>query len=298
MEEHMPSKSILSVIQSGAVLVSDGATGTNLQQRGLPAGVPPDEWVFDNPEAVLQLHRDFIAAGSNIILTDTFGATNLRLRGSKYEGKALELNERAASLARQAAAGTEVYVAGSLGPVGALIKPFGPLSPEEVRLAYAEQARALTDGGVDLLVIETQFSLEEALAALDGVQQNSYLPVVVSFSYDQGTRTMMGVKASQVMDTFSRRGVMAIGANCGKSLQTMQQVVEEMAAAETGVPIWSKPNAGMPIPGTMPARYDTTPEQMGEAAARLVAGGAQIVGGCCGTTPQHLAAIAAVVLQQ
>jgi len=228
-------------------------------------------------------------------LTDTFGATSLRLRGSKYEGKAIELNKRAAELAHQAADPYNVYVAGSLGPVGGLIKPYGPLSPEEVGAAYAEQAKALTEGGVDLLVIETQFSLEEALAALDGTQRNSYLPIVVSFSYDQGTRTMMGVKASQVVNTFKNRGVAAIGANCGKSLATMEQVIQEMVAAQPGVPIWSKPNAGLPVPGTVPAQYDTTPEQMGEAAVRLVRAGAQIVGGCCGSSPAHVMAIAEAV---
>ena len=291
----MQGTSFILELQRGSVLVADGATGTNLQQRGLPAGSPPDEWVFDNPEAVVQLHRDFVAAGSNIILTDTFGATSLRLRGSKYEGKAIELNKRAAELAHQAADPYNVYVAGSLGPVGGLIKPYGPLSPEEVGAAYAEQAKALTEGGVDLLVIETQFSLEEALAALDGTQRNSYLPIVVSFSYDQGTRTMMGVKASQVVNTFKNRGVAAIGANCGKSLATMEQVIQEMVAAQPGVPIWSKPNAGLPVPGTVPAQYDTTPEQMGEAAVRLVRAGAQIVGGCCGSSPAHVMAIAEAV---
>ncbi len=155
--------------------------------------------------------------------------------------------------------------------------------------------RLLTEAGVDVLVIETQFSMEEAIAALDGALQNSYLPVVLSFSYDSGTRTMMGVKPSQVVAAFKSRGVAALGANCGKSLDTMEQVIKEMVAAEPGVPIWAKPNAGLPVPGTMPARYDITPEQMGEAAVRLVQAGAQIVGGCCGTTPTHLAAIAAAV---
>ena len=291
----MTDKNFVTELQSGVILVADGATGTNLQQRGLPPGRAPDEWVFDNPEAVIQLHRDFINAGSNLILTDTFGATSLRLRGSNYEGKAVELNQRAVELARQAVGDHDVFVAGSLGPVGGLIQPYGPLSLDDVREAYAEQAKALTKGGVDLMVIETQFSLEEALAALEGVQKNSSLPIIVSFSYDKGTRTMMGVKPSQVMETFSRRGVAAIGANCGKSLETNQQVIEEMAAAQTGVPIWAKPNAGLPIPGTIPAKYDTTPEQMGAVAVRLVQAGAQIVGGCCGTTPAHLAAIAASV---
>jgi 5-methyltetrahydrofolate--homocysteine methyltransferase len=291
----MRGMSFVLELQRGKVLVADGATGTNLQQRGLPAGVPPDEWVLDNPEAVLQLHRDFVAAGSNIILTDTFGATSLRLRGSKYEGRSTELNLRAVELARQAAEPNGVFVGGSLGPVGALLKPYGPLTPEEVSAAYAEQAKVLTEAGVDLLVIETQFSIEEAIAALDGAVKSSYLPVVVSFSYDKGVRTMMGVKPEQVVAAFKSRGIAALGANCGKSLETMEQVIKEMAAAKPGIPIWAKPNAGIPVAGAIPAHYDTTPEQMGEAAVRLAQAGAQIVGGCCGTTPAHLAAIAAAV---
>jgi 5-methyltetrahydrofolate--homocysteine methyltransferase len=167
---------------------------------------------------------------------------------------------------------------------------------EEVRQAYAEQAAALTAGGVDLLVIETQFSLEEAQAAVEGARSASHLPLVISFSFDKGVRTMMGVKPSQVVDTFTGLGVAAIGANCGKSLEFMEKVVQEMASVQTGIPIWAKPNAGMPVPGTTPAQYDTTPEQMAQATVRLVQAGAQVVGGCCGSAPAHIAAIAAAIL--
>jgi 5-methyltetrahydrofolate--homocysteine methyltransferase len=292
----MQGKSFILELQRGARLVADGATGTNLQQRGLPAGVAPDEWVIDNPNAVLQLHSDFVAAGSNIILTNTFGATSLRLRGSKFEGQAVELNQQAVALARQAAEPYGVFVGGSLGPVGGLLKPYGALEVDEVRQTYAEQAAALTTGGVDLLVIETQFSLEEAQAAVEGARSTSHLPLVISFSYDKGVRTMMGVKPSQVMEIFSGMGVAAVGANCGKSLEFMEKVVLEMATAQAGFPIWAKPNAGMPIPGTTPAQYDTTPEQMAQAAVRLVQAGAQVVGGCCGSTPAHIASIAAAIL--
>jgi 5-methyltetrahydrofolate--homocysteine methyltransferase len=293
----MHGKSFLLELQRGAVLISDGATGTNLQQRGLPAGVSPDEWVFDHPAAIVQLHREFVEAGSNIILTATFGGTSLRLIGSQSEGRAAELNEKAAGLARQAAEPYGVFVGGSMGPVGALLKPYGPLEVDEVRAAYTEQAAALTRGGVDLLVIETQFAMEEARAALEGAQQASHLPVVVSFSFDQGKRTMMGVKPSQVVNSFKELGVAAVGANCGKSLEFMEQIIQEMAALQSGIPLWAKPNAGMPKPGTSPAEYDTTPEQMAEATLRLVQAGAQIVGGCCGNTPAHIAAIAAAVRQ-
>lgn len=291
----MLGKSFILELQRGKILIADGATGTNLQQRGLPAGTPPDEWVFDNPQAVVGLHSDFVAAGSNIILTDSFGGSSLRLKGSKAVGRAIELNQRAAALARQAAEPFGVFVGGSIGPVGGLLKPYGPISPEDVQAAIAEQAKALTEAGVDLLVIETQFALEEALAAFSGARSASHLPIVVSFSYDSGMRTMMGVKPSQVVQAFKDKGVAALGANCGKSLEFMEKIIQEMAAVQAGIPIWAKPNAGLPIAGSDPAQYDTTPEQMGQAALRLVQAGAQIVGGCCGSTPEHVAAIAAAV---
>lgn len=289
------ASSFLDRLQAGEILVVDGATGTNLQSRGLQPGESPDDWVFDQPEEILRLHDDFIEAGADIILTDTFGATSIRLKDSRYADQVPELNRRAAELARQAAAASGALVAGSLGPVGGLLKPFGALEPAQVTAAYGEQASALSEAGVDFLLIETQFALEEALAALQGVQSASDLPVVVSFSYDKGVRTMMGVRPAQVIETFKPLGVAALGANCGKSLEFMEQIVKEMTAANSGLPIWAKPNAGMPIPGTFPAQYDTTPEQMGEVAVRLVQAGAQIVGGCCGTTPAHLRAIAQAV---
>jgi len=287
----------LERLAQDAPLVADGATGTNLQRRGLPAGMAPDEWVFDHPEQILQLHQDFIQAGSQIILTDTFGGSSLRLRDSKVAGRAVELNRRAVELARQAADPYAVYVAGSIGPTGALLKPYGPLEADEARAAFAEQAAALSSSGVDLLVIETQFDLQEAQAAVEGLRQVTDLPFVVSFSFDKGVRTMMGVKPVQVVENFLPFGPAALGANCGKSLETMQQIVEEMAAAAAGVPIWAKPNAGMPVPGTFPAQYDTTPEQMGQAALDLLKAGARIIGGCCGSSPEHIAAVAVAVRQ-
>jgi 5-methyltetrahydrofolate--homocysteine methyltransferase len=287
----------LQRLAEGKPLVADGATGTNLQRRGLPAGMSPDEWVFEQPEQVVKLHLDFIQAGSQIILTDTFGATHIRLGDSRLAGRAVELNQRAVQLAHQAADLHDVYVAGSMGPTGALLKPYGPLEPEQARAAFAEQAGALAQAGVDLLVIETQFDLQEALAALEGARQATDLPVVVSFSFDKGVRTMMGVKPLQVVETFKPFKLAAMGANCGKSLESTLQVIQEMAASNPGVPIWAKPNAGMPIPGTFPAQYDTSPQQMGAAAVGLIQAGAQIVGGCCGSSPEHIAAIAAAVQQ-
>ena len=290
------AKTFLERLNAGEILVADGATGTNYQTMGIEIGVPPEEWVFDKPENVLALHRAFVDAGSDIILTCTFGGTRLRTRDSKYADRAPELNRRAAELARQAASTREgVLVAGSMGPTGMLMEPFGELTPAAAADAYAEQAAALTEGGVDLLLLETFFALEEALAAIEGAKRASALPLVVSFSYDQGTRTMMGLSPTQVVQAIAPLGVAAIGANCGKSLDAMEQVVQEMAALKTGVPLWIKPNAGLPRMDGDVARYDTAPATMGEFAARFVQTGARIVGGCCGNSPTHVAAIAHAV---
>ena len=282
-------------LSAGEILVADGATATNYQQMGMTIGVAPEEWVFDQPDKVLGLHRAFIAAGSDIILTDTFGATSPRLRESPYAGRTTDLNRRAVALAREAASTRPgVLVAGSMGPTGMLMEPFGELTPAAAADAYAEQASALADGGVDLLLLETFFALEEALASIEGVRRASALPIVVSFSFDQGTRTMMGVSPTRVVEAIAPLGVAAVGANCGRSLEDMERVVHEFAALHAGIPLWIKPNAGLPRMVGDIARYDMGPAEMAEYARRFIDAGARIVGGCCGSSPEHVAAIAAV----
>jgi 5-methyltetrahydrofolate--homocysteine methyltransferase len=288
------SQLFLDRLNSGKTLVSDGATGTNLQKMGLKPGMSPEVWVMEQPQKILDLEKAFVEAGSDIILTCTFGGTRFRLADGNYANRVVEVNHRAVELAHQAASTREgVMVAGSIGPVGALIKPYGPLSVVEVTSAYFEQARALIEAGVDLLVIETQFSLEEAQAALAAVRQASDLPVVVSFSYDRGLRTMMGVKPAQVIKTFQPLGVAAIGANCGTTLENMEVIIKEYAELAPGLLLWSKPNAGMPhLNEDQETVFDVTAEEMGAVAIRYVQAGARIVGGCCGNTPGHVAKIA------
>jgi 5-methyltetrahydrofolate--homocysteine methyltransferase len=285
--------SFLDRLNAGELLVADGGTGTSYQEMGLPIGVAPEEWVEDHPERVLGLHRAFIEAGSDIILTDTFGGTSIRLRETRFAGRAGELNRRAAQLARQAASGTGVMVAGSIGPTGMLMEPLGELTVTAAADAYEEQAAGLVEGGVDLLLLETFFALDEALAAIDGVRRATSLPLVVSFSFDQSTRTMMGLSPTTMVNAISPLGVAAIGANCGRSLEDMEKVVDELAGLNAGIPIWIKPNAGLPRMDGDVARYDTTPQTMAAFAERFIAAGASIVGGCCGSSPAHVAAIAA-----
>jgi 5-methyltetrahydrofolate--homocysteine methyltransferase len=283
-------------LKAGEILVADGATATNYQQAGLEIGVAPEAWVYDLPDRVRALHRAFAEAGSDIILTDTFGGTSLRLRESPFGDRASELNRRAAGLAREAAPARDgVLVAGSMGPTGRLMEPLGDLTHAAAVEAFAEQAGALAAGGVDLLVLETFFALDEALAAIEGARSASTLPLVVSFSFDQGTRTMMGLSPTQVVQAIAPLDVTAVGANCGKSLEAMEAVVREMAALDAGLPLWVKPNAGLPRMDGDVARYDTTPETMAAYAERFIEIGAKIVGGCCGSSPAHVAAIAAAV---
>jgi len=291
----MTKPTFLDRIKAGDILISDGATGTNLQARGLPVGQPSDVWVLENPQEVIRLHRDFIAAGSNLILTNTFGGSRTNLSKRGLTDKIALMNQRAVELAKTAAEGTQTLIAGSMGPLAEMLQPFGTLPEGEAQAAYAEQAQTLTEAGVDLLVIETQFDLTEAMAAVRGARSVSSLPLVVSFSYDRGKRTMMGVKPAQVAEQFAEMQVNALGINCGKSLEDNFNALKELRAA-TNLPIWFKPNAGMPHSAADGSTYfDFTPEQMAEHAADWIAAGAQIVGGCCGTSPEHLAAVARAV---
>jgi len=281
-------------LKAGEILVADGATATNYQQMGMAIGVAPEAWLFEEPERVIALHRAFIEAGSDIILTDTFGATSPRLRESPYAGRTADVNHRGAKLAREAVSNRPgILVAGSMGPTGLLMDPLGELTPSAAADAYAEQAAALSQGGVDLLLLETFFALDEALAAIEGVRRASALPLVVSFSFDRGTRTMMGLSPAQVIEAIAPLGMAAIGANCGRSLEDMMHVVQEFAALDAGIPLWVKPNAGLPSMVGDIARYDTSPVEMGVYARRFLDAGAQVVGGCCGSAPEHVAAIAA-----
>jgi 5-methyltetrahydrofolate--homocysteine methyltransferase len=288
----------LERLNSGEILVADGATGSNLQKMGLKPGKPPEDLIIDDPDILLKLESSFVEAGSDIILTCTFGGTRMRMKDSQYQDRAPEVNIRAAEIARKAASKrTDVLVAGSMGPVGALLKPYGTLDEADVKATFAEQAKALTDGGVDFLLIETMFAFEETNAAFAGARSATDLPIVVSFSYDRGTRTMMGIKPKDVIKKYSEMGAVLVGANCGTTLENMEAVVKEYAGAVPNFPLWVKPNAGVPHMDieTEQGVYDMTPEDMGNYAKKYVELGAKVVGGCCGNTPEHIAAIVRAV---
>ncbi len=294
----MVEHSFLSKLNRKAILVSDGATGTNLIARGLPGGAIAESWVLEKPEKIIQLHKDFIEAGADIILTCTFNASSIRLSGTALEGKSNEINRKAVELAKIAVGEGDIFIAGSMGPVGQLLKPYGPLEVDEVKNAYADQAHSISEAGADLLVIETQFDLAEVNAAIQGARLASELPLVVSISYDRGKRTMMGVSPSQAGKELESLPVDVIGINCGRSLdENLQNLID--LRQTTSKPIWFKPNAGLPhLDQEGKTVYDVSPELMGSNASGWLAAGAQIIGGCCGTSPDHLREIARRVKMQ
>lgn len=277
-------------LRSGEILVTDGATGTMLQNEGLEPGRVPEAWILERPDTIRALHKSYVQAGANIILTCSFGGNRYRLENDGLADRVVEINRRAAELARQAA-GENVFVAGDMGPTGQLLQPFGPLSPEDMRLAYAEQARGLAEGGADFLLIETMSDLGEAEAAIAGARSATPLPIVCTFSFDSHGRTMMGLTPETVAQTIGPL-VDAVGANCGRDPQEYIGFIQAIRRVVPEALIWAKPNAGLPHLVEDTVVYDATPTKMGQVALDMVEVGAQIVGGCCGTTPEHVAAVA------
>jgi 5-methyltetrahydrofolate--homocysteine methyltransferase len=288
----------LERLTAGKVLVADGATGTNLQKMGLKAGRAPEDLVIDQPDLLLKLESSFVEAGSDIILTCTFGGTRLRMKDSKYQDRAPEINARAVELARKAASSRpDVLIAGSIGPTGSIMKPYGPMTAEQAFETFAEQAKALSTGGVDFLLIETMFAMDETDAAFNAARSVSDLPIVVSFSYDRGVRTMMGVKPKDVAKKYKEMGAILVGANCGTTLENMEAILKEYGETIPDLGLWAKPNAGVPHMDikTEQDMYDMTPADMAAYVRKYVDLGARVVGGCCGSTPDHIAAIVKAV---
>ncbi len=289
------NKDILTRLQSDSVIVADGAMGTMLQAAGLPPGASPEGWLLDNPDAVRDVHRAYVEAGANMVLTCTFGGTRARLERSGLAERLAEINRRAVEIAREAA-GDEVYVAGDIGPLGEFLAPLGKMTYEQAVAIFAEQAAALAQAGVDVLYIETMSDLNEIRAAVEGAQQAGLdIPVFATLSFDSHGRTNMGVRPEQAAEMLVSLGVAAFGANCGATLEMTEGAVAKMHAIAPQALLIAKPNAGKPRLVEQEVVYDAMPEDMAEYARKFVALGARVVGGCCGSTPAHIAAIAAAV---
>ncbi len=282
----------LTRLTSGLPVVADGAMGTMLQAAGLPPGKTGEFWVLERPDAIAAVHRAYVEAGAELILTCTFGGTRPRLERSGLADRVAEVNRRAVEIAREAAAG-RAFVAGDIGPLGELLAPLGKRSYEEAVDLFAEQAAALAEAGADVLYIETMSALEEARAAVEGARRAApYLPITLTFSFDTHGRTNMGVRPEQAAQAALDWGVTAFGANCGATLEMTEGALAKMRAVAPDALLIAKPNAGLPRMVEGRPVYDATPEMMADFAARAVALGARIIGGCCGSTPAHIQAIA------
>jgi 5-methyltetrahydrofolate--homocysteine methyltransferase len=282
-------------LRASGVIIADGATGTMLQRAGLPVGTPPERWVWERPAEITKLHRAYVEAGSEVVLTCTFGGTLPRLSRDGLEGHADELNRRAVELARQAADG-QAFVAGDIGPTGQLMAPLGTLSFEDAVEIFRQQAAALTQAGVDLFQIETMSDLEELRAAVEGARRAAPdLPIFATMSFDSGGRTMMGVRPEDVAGLLKSLGVAAMGANCGREAEETAAAVRAMHAVAPTVPMIIKPNAGLPRMENDQPVYDMAPETLAAFAQQWVAEGFKVIGGCCGTTPDHICAMAQVL---
>ncbi len=274
-------------------LLADGATGSNLFEMGLVSGDAPEFWNIDHPERIRLLHQRFVDAGADLILTNTFGGTRYRLKLHNAAHRVAELNQAAARLAREVAdaSGREVLVAGSMGPTGEILEPLGPLSVADATEAFAEQAAALAAGGADVLWIETLSSREEVEAAIAGARTTG-LPIVSTLSFDTNGRTMMSVTPAELAAIASQHHLAACGSNCGVGpAELVASILNLSAAADPQMTLVAKANCGIPQYVDGAIRYDGTPQLMASYVHLAIDAGARIIGGCCGTSPEHLAAM-------
>ena len=273
------------------VLLIDGAMGTELFARGLASGGAPELWNVEHPDRVQAVHGDYIAAGSDIVLTNSFGGTGFRLKLHRLDDRVVELNKAAAAVARAAAdaADHRVLVAGSMGPTGELLEPMGTMTPDTCAAAFAEQAEGLAAGGADVLWIETMSHLDEVKSAISGARSVSDLPICATLSFDTAGRTMMGVSGEAAVRQLAECGVAAVGANCGNNLADTEAALAEMRRADADVLLISKANAGMPEWHGTELHYSGSPEVMAAHAHRQREAGVQVIGACCGSSPEHLA---------
>jgi 5-methyltetrahydrofolate--homocysteine methyltransferase len=283
------------LVSGPAPALADGAMGTMLFEYGLSFGEAPETWNLLHPELVRKVHRGYLEAGSQVVLTNTFGGNRSRLAMHNLEDRVPELNRTAAVLARSEVdqGSWNALVAGDIGPTGEIFEPLGTLSFDEAVDIFAEQAAALAGGGVDLFWVETLAALEEGNAALEGIRRVApELPVIVTMTFDTHGRTMMGLTPEDACAGLTANGASAVGGNCGNGSAEVLAVVSRMhAVAPTGTPIVAKANAGVPTLAGDRAAYPGTPADSAEYARAARDAGANLIGGCCGTTPEHLAAM-------
>jgi 5-methyltetrahydrofolate--homocysteine methyltransferase len=291
-------RDLFKLIESNPFLIGDGAMGTMLQQKGLAGGGAPELWNVERPDIIKEIYQGYVDAGSQIIETNTFGGTRYRLGLHGLQDRVYELNKAGAALAREIA-GEDVLVAGSMGPTGELMQPMGELTYEKAVEAFAEQAAALAEGGVDFFLIETMSDLDEVKAAVAGCRSVIDLPIATTLTFDTNYHTMMGVSPAQALQELAAAGVKIIGANCGNGPEETRVAIQEMVAVRPeGVYLMAQSNAGLPHIEHGEIHYDGTPEVMADLALDLAGMGADIIGACCGSTPEHIRAMREALLTQ
>jgi 5-methyltetrahydrofolate--homocysteine methyltransferase len=276
------------------VLLGDGAMGTQLQQAGLEPGHCGEAWNLDHPDRVLAIQRAYVAAGSDCLLTNTFGASRIMLARHGEADRTADINAAAVGIARDALGSRPGFVIGDIGPFGGLMEPYGEIAPAEVERAFREQARALVAAGADAIIIETQTALEELEIGLAAAREAGAPVVIGSIAFDRTTdgqdaKTMMGVGPEQAAEFLAAHGADLAALNCGTGVDmAMAAAVVRRYRATCGLPTMAQPNAGQPVLEDFKVVYRETPDEMAAGLPELLRAGARIVGGCCGSTPDHI----------
>jgi len=290
------TSTIFDLIKKRIVLL-DGGMGTELIRHGLPKGTCPESWNVEKPETVKKIHRSYFDAGSDVVLTNSFGGNKIKLASHGLGNRCYEFNLKAATLANEAKPEGK-FAAGSMGPTGKFLKPHGEFTEEEFESAYAEQAKGLTDGKVDFLLIETQYDIREALCALRGARKSSDLPVFVTMTFSRNPRgyfTIMGNSVSQCIKELEAQEVPVVGANCTLDSSDMVDLVRIMREA-THLPLIAQPNAGQPLlSATGKVSYSQGAEDYVRFIPEIIRNGARLVGGCCGTNPDYIRRMAEIL---
>jgi 5-methyltetrahydrofolate--homocysteine methyltransferase len=292
----MPIKPPLLEAIKRRPLLGDGAMGTQLMLAGLEQGRCGEEWNLTHPEKVLAIQRRYAEAGSDCIITNTFGGSRIMLNRHGDAEKVVQINQAGVRITREAFGSKDGYVLGDIGPFGGLMQPYGDFSEDDVRAAFNEQAKALVDGGADAIIIETQTSLEELGIAIDAAREAGARCIIGSMAYDvtlDGStfRTMMGIDPERAAEFMAEKGVHVVALNCGTGMN-MQRAAEAVRRYKSAadLPVMAQPNAGQPKLVNMKITYDETPAEMVEGVVPLLEAGASIIGACCGSTPEHIRA--------
>jgi 5-methyltetrahydrofolate--homocysteine methyltransferase len=276
------------------VLLGDGAMGTQLQQAGLPPGGCGEAWNLDAPDTILAIQRAYVEAGSDCLITNTFGASRIMLDRHGEGARTRDINRAAVAIARRAFGGRPGFVLGDIGPFGGLMEPYGDIAVADVERAFGEQAEALVAGGADAIIIETQTSLDELGVAIAAAKAAGAPCVIGSVAFDrmregEEVRTMMGTSPEQAAEFMAEAGCDILGLNCGTGIDMrMAASVARLYRSISGLPIMAQPNAGTPVLENLKVVYKETPDEMAAGVSALLEAGVRIVGGCCGSTPAHI----------